>query len=1422
MGTRKLRTFVTLFCALAPAAWPASRIFAVRPISVNEGLSQSHVTSIVQDKQGFLWIGTAVGLNRYDGRRFRQYRSRPGDPSSLSASEIYAIHASAQGQVWVATAKGLDLYDPASDSFRQFPGISPPGLTSFLQPRSLDSTPDGKIWIALANGADPSVSLLAQLDPASSSIRHFPIPAPPMSQLVHVRVIDSRHIVAIHRDDANSTQPFGFTVDLLDPVSGQTARFAPKLPSAIPLTDGGGRDTSTALASPGSLWIGVPGNRVFLFNSRDGTIQPHIYSQELARSADPNLVSHVTAGVHGEVWVIPSWIRPGRRALVNSLYQLLPGSRSFERHSLRPEGACDLSRNFLISSVIDSTGVLWGGLSGAGACIADLESGMFARFHDASLDTPLNNNFVRSLWKTPDGVLWVATLVGISRINRARATVHSLRHNPADPSSLSDDEVRAILVDRSNYLWVATQHGGLNRAPLNSSVFQHFRHSPSRPLSISEDYLTSLYEDRDGAIWIGSGKTGLNRFNPATSDFQHYRNRPGDPTSVSSDHITALFQDSSGAFWVGTANAGLNRFHPASGRFSSVPLGGFPASNIVSIAEHPKLPGVLWIATMQQGILRFVPATGEVRAFNSENSLLPSNTVYSVLADDQNSVWAGTNVGLVRIRVDSGEFRLFGIDQGLQSMEFNTRACFRAADGELLLGGVGGANAFYPNAITQNSFPAKVVITAVRALDRKAKPGADPYVTVFRNDGSTPFGHLVSDRRELVFDFIALHFSDPTRNIYRFRLDGLDAGWREAGNVPEVTYTNLTPGTYAFRVQAATSRGIWSPTEAVYHFTIAKPFYETSWFLVLCAASLSALVFTAYRLRLRALSAKQAGLEREVRQRTGELTQALSVIGNQADLLRESGELKSRFITNISHDFRTPLSVTLGLLENLRDGLFGPVTEQMAGELEILLRNQRKLLRLVSQLLAVARIDSGKLQISAARLDLSALARDTTNLFQPVARQRRIALHCLAPHPVFAHADAGWIEQVLSNLILNALKFSPEDSQVLVDCSLHSPSGRPLLSVQDHGPGIAPQDLPRVFDRYYQAELGATMPHAGIGVGLSLAKEIVELHGGEIEVSSDPGAGTLFRVFLSPAGDAPANLPPPSASPLFDISTWASDVAAEHSPSLPVSASPPDESADRPTIVLAEDDPDLRSLLAQQLGRVYRVLPAAAGAEAWALVQSEIPDLVVSDIMMPEIDGLELCRSIRSSDETSFIPVILLTARASTADRLLGLEQGAIDYLAKPFDTAELLLRIRNLLEHGARLHARLAGLAAAHSTKTFDSLPESGDTVFLRRVYDRIRECAGDQDFSVEQLARHLAVSRMHLYRKLRAIVNKSPADLLMEYRLERAAQLLAVNAGNVSEIAYGLGFKSVSHFTRRFRLQYGCAPSQYRARRDQIHDSP
>jgi signal transduction histidine kinase/DNA-binding response OmpR family regulator len=740
----------------------------------------------------------------------------------------------------------------------------------------------------------------------------------------------------------------------------------------------------------------------------------------------------------------------------------------------------------------------------------------------------------------------------------------------------------------------------------------------------------------------------------------------------------------------------------------------------------------------------------------------------------------------------------------------------------MFFGGIGGLNAFYPDRITDNPYAPAVVIRGVRVLDRGASRPETATRLIYRPGMARQSVSIEYDQRDITFNYVALHFSDAASNGYLFKLDGYDADWRGPAAQRSAQYTNLDPGAYTFRVKAVSSHGVPSAGESTFSFVVLPPFYATAWFRALAALAVVLALAGGYRLRVRGMRKRQRDLQREVAQRTEELRRALATLEGQAQKLKELDAAKSRFFANISHEFRTPLTLTLGPLRDVQAGLYGAIPPGAAAEIDLAIRNANSQLELVDQLLALARLDAGQPEFRPRDGRLDECVRHAAAPFESLARRQRTRLEVDLPneavHGVF---DEEKLERVIGNLLGNALKFTPPGGAVTL--RLRRTAGEwATIDVEDTGPGIPPEDLPHVFERFYRGgQAWGLVP--GTGIGLALAKEYVDLHGGQIRAEGRAGGGTRVTVRLPVTAAPEEPLLAEAREGQAPGLAWATSATeAEASPQGAEAHVEEPTGTSRPTVLVVEDHADMRRYLGKHLTPHYQVVEATRGDAALAQIGAEIPDVIVSDVMMPGLDGYGLCRAVKANPDTDFIPVILLTAKAGTQSRLEGLEGGADDYLTKPFEPAELLARIRNLLLARERLKARFApGPSSPGMVPT--PLPlESADAVFLRRLQDVLDRQSHEESFDVAALATGVGMSRAQLHRRVREVLGSTPAETIIRFRLERAARMLGDRAGNVGEVAYAVGFKNLSHFVKRFRELYGQTPAAYAASSKGTPESP
>jgi signal transduction histidine kinase/ligand-binding sensor domain-containing protein/DNA-binding response OmpR family regulator len=1368
---RRCGALLTTSLVLIPAWAQAQDRPTFRHITITDGLSQNAVAAIVQDRRGFMWFGTKDGLNRYDGYNFVVFRHDPFDPATLSDSDVSALFEDRDGRLWVGTRDGgLNRFDRDQENFRRYDSGSEASVNTIAQDTA------GDLWIG-TDGAGLLRLRRDQVEREDATWERFTHdPADPAS-LGHDRV----HAVLVdHRGTLWVATRAG--LDRRDAGSRKFTRNTSEPGSPVQLID----SSIFALLedSEGRLWMGsTPGISV-LDADRNG-IRHHYHRYRTFRYGWGEAIQMLQDRA-GRFWI----------STHSELMRFDPRTGVFEY--LRPDPLDLLGINSTLPTALyqDRSDVIWVGTNGYGINVHDpkgerfrtfrrtatrpyrhsgfsvytlfedsggdvwIDAGVLYRLNrstgefvsfETSSDRPddFGNTRVYSLLEHPRGFLWAGTDRGLYHHEIATGRSRQYQRDPADPAGLPEVQVKGVFRDRDGTLWAVTDNYLVKLLDAARGRFESYPYN-QRPTTGTWTF-PSLVQTGDGHLWFGTLQ-GLVRFDPGTATFRHYRHDPVNPASLGHDAIRAVLRDPrqpDHILWVGTAGGGLNRLDIEAGTFS-----------------------------------RYTTAQG-----------LPNNVVYGVLPDDAGHLWLSTNRGLARFDPGTGAVRSFDAADGLQSNEFNSGAAFRSPSGELFFGGIYGFNHFRPEDIRDNPHPPAVVITGLRRLNRREVVG-DSGSILERSIVETTSLRIPARDNVIIFEFAALDYSAPAKNRYAYRMLGFNDIWIDAGDARTATYTNLPPGSYTFQVRGSNNDAIWNEAGTSLDLRILPPWWRSRWayalYLLLCAGLvLGARRYEMNRIRLRHLAEQERA---------------------HAERLMELDRARSRFFANVSHEFRTPLTLTLGPLDDLRAGFHGPLAPAMADQVDMARRNAGRVLELIDQLLEVARLEVGGTPLHARRVELGTFVAQLGDAFRPLAERRSVALDLVLPEePLTVYADPAHLETALANLLSNAFKFTRSGGTVRL--TVEAGHGAARISVRDDGPGITAADLPHIFDRFYRGNEATGRHQPGTGIGLALARELLVLHGGTLEVESDEGCGSTFTVTLLLGRD---HLTPEQVVDEAPLDDWTPHLTL---PSIAMEEPPAGEAAayahegvpeDVTTVLLVEDNPELRTFIRTHLQGRFRVVEAADGLQGLELARRVLPDLVLSDVMMPGLDGYALCRALREDPETDFIPVILLTARAATEDRLAGLREEADAYLTKPFQMEELTTQIDNLIALRRRLRERFAGQVVSMHPAPVEVT--SSDAKFLEQVRAVIEINLADEDFGVVELARLVAHSRGHLHRRLKEILGENPSDLLRRMRLERAGQLLEAGAGSIAEIAYGVGFKSVAHFSNRFHDHFGVRPSAYR----------
>jgi PAS domain S-box-containing protein len=838
---------------------PRSAPLRFHRLTIEDGLSQSSVYSIVQDNQGFLWIGTEDGLNKFDGYSFKIYKNDPKSPSSLSYNFVKAALQGRSGALWFGTyGGGVNAFDPKLERFSHYENnpTDPASLgDNFVN--CLSEDPDGTLWVGTDHG-------LNKFDPASGKfVRSVNDPKIPGS-------LGIDKIMSITKDRSGLLWigTSGGGLDRFDPITGQVTPFRHDPKNLQSLSHNAVR--TVCEDRRGVLWIGTE-NGLDAFHPENGQWAHFSNSTADPQSLSSDFINSIFESRRGEIWV----------GTLNGLNKFIPEKGAFLRFYHDENDLTSLSDPEIFSICEDRSGVLWIGTH-VGINKLDQEGKQFVQYKKGALASQsLINNFIRAIYQDSSGLLWIGSYGGLTQIDRARNAYRHYTNSPNDPDSLSNNRVMSICEDKSGPLWVGT-FGGLDQLDRGREKFIHYANDPKDPSSLSSDRVRVVYLDRTQTLWVGT-ENGLDRFDRRTGRFFRFLNKPDDPRSISDGFIYAIAEDRSGALWIGTLN-GLNKLDPRTGTFERYvhkpdDFQSLSSSEVLSIYEDQT--GVLWAGT-SSGLNRMDRTSGTFTYF-SEKDGLPNNLIYDILEDAKGNLWLSTNRGLSKFNPASRKFRNYDGNDGLQSDEFTLGACFQTAEGEMLFGGINGFTSFFPDQILDNPFMPSIVITDFQISNRPVAigPGADGRTILNESITQTKDIEISFRHRVISFEFAALHFAAPNKNKYSYILEGFEKEWNAIGNRRFATYTNLPPGRYVFRVKGSNNDGLWNEQGASVRLHVKPPYWQTWWFRAAALLAGLALIVVFFRIRTRSIRERARTLEERVQERTTELSATNESLQNE-------------------------------------------------------------------------------------------------------------------------------------------------------------------------------------------------------------------------------------------------------------------------------------------------------------------------------------------------------------------------------------------------------------------------------------------------------------------------------------------------------------------------------------------------------------
>lgn len=1372
-------------------------------LTTENGLSQSDVNVIFQDNDRFMWLGTHDGLNRYDGYNFTIFKPDAKNEKSISSNLIWKIIDDDKGNLWIGTTGGgLNYFNRETEEFTTYkhnPKDNSSLKSNYITVLFRDSS--NRLWVGTVKGIS-----MADLSKPTDSLK-----------FTHYNLYQ------------NSSVPIKSTNNV----------------------------SSFFEDSKHQVWIGGTNGLSKLSRDNDGTI----YFQSVNHLIDlPNCnVKVIKEDSFGNLILGTS----------NGLYRYMPTKETNQIEFLY-EGS--------YNAISINNNKIWAGTDNGLLEFSSTENATpklinIYKYDPKNPNNSLTKNAIKSLYIDQTGIIWAgANGGGVNKFDPNRKQFSHIKKSLA-PNSLSNDKVRAIFEDSQQNIWVGTEGGGLNFIKKNNitkdfNQFKHFNNinkifaieevflKNKRKIFIGGEFSPGLFEidvtdnkkisendlklipdvsgsvfsilqDKEKNIWIGTYNGGIHRWliNKDSTSFtkdilrQNNNQQFGLPNNI----IRDIFEDSRGNKWFATGN-GLSRLTPDQQRskipkfetFKNNPEDDTTLSHNYILTVFESKSGTIWVGTFGGGLNKLIVNKDKTIRFKryTEKDGLPNNVIKGILDDNQGNLWMSTNNGLSKFNPTSETFQNYDVNDGLQSNEFSELTALKTKEGKLFFGGVNGFTAFFPEEIISNKIKPETVLTNFSIFNKPVAIGEQINGRVILNKSINFINKikLKYSENSFSFEFAALHYAASRKNKYAYKLEGFDKDWIYTTSKNRfATYTNLEPGSYVLKIKASNNDNIWDETPIELKIDVTPPWWRTN-----IAKALYVLLAIALLLAFRRFTIIRSAEKHQ-----------LELEHLEKEKHEEIHRLKLEFFTNISHEFRTPLTLIKGPLDFLLKKADTISPKEAKDQYVLMRKNTDYLLRLVNQLLDFRKMDHGKMSLNLSKNNIVEFLKDVGEPFQFLSRKKNINFEInVSKESILSWFDPDAVEKIINNLLSNAFKFTPENGQIKLDIFNGKDFKKPddielninqdkyiVIQVKDSGPGIPAHRLQHIFERFY-TEIGLTthVNTKGTGIGLSFTKNLVELHQGIIKVKSDSENGSTFYVWLPKDKETYEEKKELNFHEVFEDNTFISKVDAEsHAISFMDDIIDQNMTRSRsklPMLLIIDDNPDIRSFIKKGLGESYYIYEAENGQKGLELAKKFIPNIVITDLVMPVMDGIEFCNQIKSTQETSHIPVVMLTAKTSQEKEIEGLKTGADAYIRKPFDLELLEIKLSNILNDREKLRKKFNREITLQPNEVTVT---SSDETFLQNAIEIVEKHMMNSEFSVEMLVKEMNMSRSNLYLKIKELTGLSSSEFIRNIRLKRAVQLFEKSDLSVKEIMYMTGFNTASYFSKCFKKQFGVVPSKY-----------
>lgn len=1420
----------------------------VESFSTEHGLPHDAINHIVKDKEGFLWLATWNGISRYDGEEFVSYRSLPGDNSELKNGRINYMVEDNRNRFWLLAADDqIYRFDKVTERFLNVSRLINARVKKNVRFQTIQVLKDGSVW--LISEAD-GVFCLRNPESAKMKFSWY----------------DMEKVNFIHEDQSRNVW-IGTEKGLTCLSKSSNGIYTFSLADKAPVS---GRAYRVCKEEKGFLYFGTSAGELVIYNKTNGStgdavsryyvleLSPGNSINALCLSALDSSIYISTSGAElfsvgkGGATVLSKkkfneaihslyedragklWIEPAEQGVI-----MYDPSNDTQRHFTQKA-----DRDFKVYTRYfqvyeDRAGLVWVKMKRGGFGYYDPGTKKIEYFYnEPNTSARKFSNMVSHLHYDQDGVLWFTT--DERGLNKVIFQADHFRQTLLKPgeSLKSENDVRGILEDREGRLWLGAKSAELYVFGKHGRLKDLFVNMPIGGLGM----VYTMIQDRSGNIWLGTKANGLFVASPVNKEktkfsLQHFHTRNG----LGSNEIYSLLEDSEGSVYIGTIDAGLYVAKWKNGSvsivsgdqaFGNYPKEVFKKNRHLSLDSHGNLwvgttngllildrknkgrwksyskvrndstslgnndiqyifrdkAGRMWLGTSGGGLnLAIGDKVFESLTFKSftTDQGLPNDYVLSCLEDENGYIWIATQGGLSRFDYAKGQFRKFDSYDGLPPVSFSEASCIRHSNGSFLYGTSKGYVSFFPEKLRDAKEHRSIVLTNLQVNNEDIEAGDDRQL-LGANINYTSDLTLSYDQNTFSIDYASLDYRSNAKQQYVYRLKNFDRTWQKNRNRRRISYTNLPPGEYTLQIRDV------GEDEQIRQLNvhILPPPWETHWAYLLYAV-LSVAIFETVRrtvvtvIRLR----------------------------NKVAVEQELAALKLQFFTNISHELRTPLTLIMSPIEELAQN--EQLSAQGRSYVGIVSKNAKRMVRFINQLLDLHKVQSGKASLKITRVDIVALLKNVSGYFEETARQNNIDLHLdSAKDELFVYADAEKLDIVIYNLLSNAFKFSPPGKKIRMEAIGSKDLETLTIKIHDQGPGVPADKLRDIFELYYQNAGEEGSLSKGTGIGLALSKELIELHDGKIsaDINSDGGLSICLKLKVCHSG---------ASEKAAAVSVFSEGIS-DQSPVKPTITSlsvestlkeqtPAVDKSDLSTVLLVEDNEDLRAFLKQQLSDTYRVETAANGEEGLNKALLLQPDLILSDVMMPLMDGIKMLQALKQNQTTSHIPLILLTAKSSVESQIEALEFGADYYITKPFNNAFLRASVQNLISSRKKLFGKMMEGKDKISLGPGEVVITSRDELFLKEVIEIVETRMINSDFNINELAERIGMGRTTFYNKFKSLTNMTPVEFVRDMRIQRGKQLLDAGENNIAMVAYSIGFNDAKYFGTCFKEKYGIPPSGY-----------